>query len=384
MNDKIKIKIFEDAHYTIKYLYRKHINVYNIEYSKSGNIYTVDASALDKLNPEEIEVISYMGVKGFLFKIKRHRHFIISIILSIILMFLLSNIVIDIDVIHSDKEIRTLLEEELQSNGIHPFMIKKSFNKLQEIKEKIKDKHPDKIEWFEIESVGMKYIVRVEERIITEDKEEKSYCDVISNKDAIVLSSQVSSGQNKVTENDYVKKGSTLISGSVTFNEENKAYTCADGVVWGNTWYTVSVSVPLKHKTKIYTKNTQKNIGIEIGSKLYEIFKVHLDKYDTDKKKIFSFGNFAVYSETSKEYKTVEKEYTENEATDEALKLGREKLYLNLDKDASILSEKVLQTNQYDSIIEMDIFYSVKEIISEQVEREIPKEEEGVKSDEST
>ena len=111
---------------------------------------------------------------------------------------------------------------------------------------------------------------------------------------------------------------------------------------------------------------------------------MHLDKYDTDKKKIFSFGNFTLYSETLKEYKTVEKEYTENEAIDEALKLGREKLYLNLDKDASILSEKVLQTNRYDSIIEMDIFYSVKEIISEQVEREIPKEEEGVKSDEST
>ena len=88
MNDKIKIKIFEDAHYTIKYLYRKHLNVYNVEYSKSGNIYTIDAGALDKLNPESIEIISYMGVKGFLFKIKRHRHFIISIILpDIVILF---------------------------------------------------------------------------------------------------------------------------------------------------------------------------------------------------------------------------------------------------------------------------------------------------------
>lgn len=383
MSRRIKIRINEDSRYTIKNLYRHKINIYNIEYKESGSVYTIDERDLDNLLYEDVEILSYKGYKGILVRLMRHRHFLFSFLLSIATIFLMSNFIIDVEVIHSDKKVRELIQEELYLNGIRPLMMKKSFGKIQIIKEKIKESHPEEIEWLEIIDEGMKYTVRIEERIITKEEIVPEYCDIVSTKDAIVTDVISSKGQNQVLANDFVKKGSILVSGAIKFNEEIKSYTCATGTVYGNTWYTVNVSVPYDYVSKKYTGEEAHNIAILSGSKLIEIFKVHLSKYDTTKKKIFGLGNFIFYYETHREYKTTNNKYTEEEAINKALELGREKILLNLEDDAEILNEKVLQRNAYDSIIEVEIFYSVKERIGMQVAKEIPEYEEGV-TDEST
>ncbi len=384
MRKKIKIKISDDSKYVIRRLNRKNIDIYDIEYRSNGNVYTVNLDDLDRIGFENVDIVSYKGIDSLIFKIKRHKHFILGCMLSILVMFFLSNCIFKIEVIHGDKEIRDLVREELKNNNVHEFMIKKSFDELQIVKENIKNKYPENIEWLEIIDDGMKYTVRVEERIITKEEEKPDYCDIISTKDAMVLSINSNSGQNRVDLTDYVKKGTVLISGAVYFNEEIKSYTCAEGEVYGNTWYTVNASVPLDYIDKKYTGKKSKNIAFEYGSKLTEIFKVHLDKYDTVKEKIFSIGNFTLYKETHKEYVSKNSKYEVEEAYLKALEIGREKLLIGLDKSATILSEKVLQRNVYDSIIEVEIFYSVKELISEKTVLEIPKEEEGVKENEST
>lgn len=381
MNRKVRVQILEDNKYIIKNFYRHHINIYNIEYNSNGNIYTIDEKDVEKL-PYEVKIISYKGIKGYILKLREYRHFILALFISICLIFIMGRVVVNIEVIHSDKQIRSLLEDALYDNGIHPFMFKKSFEELQKIKEKIKNENPKKIEWLEIIDEGMRYTVRVEERIITEKEESPNYCDIVSTKDAIILGVVSSEGQNQVYVNDFVRKGSTLISGAITFNESVKNYVCAKGTVYGNTWYTLNISMPFNHTTKKYTEKKSHNIAILTGSKLTEIFKVHFKKYDTIQKKLLSFGNFTLFYETHKEYTESEEKYTLESASKKALELGREKMYTNLDDRATIIDEKVLQTNSYDSIIELEIFYSVKEVISEQIEKKVP--EEGVVPSEST
>lgn len=383
MRKLVKIRVLEDSHYIIKYLNRRKVNIYNIEYRSNGNIYTIDESDIDKI-PLLCEILNYNGLKGLKLKCIRHKHLIISLIISVILMYFLSNITFKVDIIHNDKHIRQIIEDELFDSGIHPFMLKKSFNQIQKIKEKIKNDYKDDIEWLEIIDEGMKYTVRVEERIITNDTPSKLYCDVESEKDAIVLSSSVSSGQLVVDANDAVKKGSLLVSGAVKFREDVKSYVCAEAEVYANTWYTVNVSVPLKRELKKYSGNKSSNISFLIGSKRRSILKVHFKKYDVKRKKLFNIGKFTLYKDTNLEYKTKYKKYTLEEAKNVAIKKGREKILTNLESSSKILSEKVLQTNEYDSIIDMEIFYSVKENIAHQVEKEIPEYQEGVTSDEVT
>ncbi len=379
MNNKIKIKILEDSHYAIKSLYRNHIDVYNIDYKETGNVYTIDERDLEKLNLDNVEVISYKGLKSIFFKLKRHRHFIGATLLSLLLVFLASNVIVDVNVIHSDKKIRLLVEDELFDLGIKQFIIKKPFDKIQEIKEKIKEKHPNEIEWLEIIDDGMKYTIRVEERIITKSDKVPDFCNIISTKDAVVLSATAAKGQSIVSNNEFVKKGDVLISGEIKFNETTKSHVCASGTVYGNTWYRVSISLPYEHSIKNYTGKKKGNLAFEFGSVYNRIFRVHYDEYDVEKRRIFGLGKFALYKETVKEYKSQKEMYTEEEIMDQALKTAREKLEIKLAEDATILSEKVLQSNTYDNTISVDIFYAVKEVISTQVESEYiekePKEE---------
>ncbi len=379
MNNKIKIKILEDSHYAIKSLYRNHIDVFNIDYKETGNVYTIDERDLEKLNLDNVEVISYKGLKSIFFKLKRHRHFIGATLLSLLLIFLASNVIVDVNVIHSDKKIRLLVEDELFDLGIKQFIIKKPFDKIQEIKEKIKEKHPNEIEWLEIIDDGMKYTIRVEERIITKPDKVPDFCNIISTKDAVVLSSTAAKGQNIVSNNEFVKKDDVLISGEIKFNEATKSHVCASGTVYGNTWYRVSISLPYEHSIKNYTGKKKGNLAFEFGSVYNRIFRVHYDEYDVEKRRIFGLGKFALYKETVKEYNSQKEMYTEEEIMDQALKTAREKLEIKLDDGATILSEKVLQSNTYDNTISVDIFYAVKEVISTQVESEYiekePKEE---------
>ena len=370
MKNKIRIKLLLDNNYAIKFLYKQKIDIYNIEYLKSGNIYTIEESQLENIKPELVEVISYTGLKSLIFRLKRCRHFIGATLLSLFLLYLGNFIIIDVDVIHSDKKIRFLVEDELYDLGIKPFIIKKSFDSIQKIKEKVKNNYPNDIEWLEIIEDGMKYTVRVEERIITKENKPKDFCNIVSTKDATILSVVSSKGQSLVLQNDFVKKGDTLISGEIKFNEATKSHVCAEGIVYGNTWYRVSISVPLEHTTKEYTNKKKNNLAFEFGSTYNRVFRVHFDDYDVEKTRLFGVGRFAIYKEKIKEYTPIKNTYTEEEALKEALKLAKEKLMIKLDENAEILNEKVLQSSTYDSIISVDVFYAVKEIISKSVESE--------------
>ena len=66
-------------------------------------------------------------------------------------------------------------------------IFKKDFNSLNDIKEIILDRNKDRLEWISITSVGMTYVVRIEERILDEIKKENKYCNIYSNKEANVL-----------------------------------------------------------------------------------------------------------------------------------------------------------------------------------------------------
>lgn len=371
--NKVDILILDDSSHVINFLLNRKINIYNIKATSKGNVYTISNKDIEKI-PFDIKILSFSGIKRYLYGIKRCKYFIIGIIISIIEMFLLSHVILEIDVLHNEKEIRDLLYEELENNGIHQFMIKKSFQDIQNIKTKIKNNNKDKIEWLEIIDDGMKYTVRVEKREKVSTKKESKFCDIISTKDAVILNSAIYRGQANVDINDFVKKGSTLINGEIKFNEETKAYTCAEGEIFGNTWYTVNIKIPSLHTIKRYTDNKKVNFSIGYKDNEKTVFKSHFKKYDIIKRKLIKIGEFKIYKVLEQEYVEATQNYTSEELTKVALKQARKKIKEKIGDKGTIIFEKVLQTDEYDSIIVMDIFYSIKEPIGERVEREIPLE----------
>ena len=124
---------------------------------------------------------------------------------------------------------------------------------INKIKKQILEKHKNRIEWLEIENVGTKYIIRVEERILNNIEENGSPRDIVAKKDAIIKRIDAYSGEVLKNKLDYVRRGDIIISGNIHLNEEVKNHVEAKGKVYGEVWYKVSLEYPLHYEEVTYT-----------------------------------------------------------------------------------------------------------------------------------
>ena len=151
----------------IKKLRTKKIEILSLKYKNPNEadiiIYKKDYETVLKIKSiYEITELDVFGLIKIKRKIKISKHLIIFIIIAFAVFLLFTHVIFGIEVIHSNKDIRNLLLNELKEEGIKKLAFKKSYNEISKIKEKILNKYPDKIEWLEIEETGTKYTVRVE------------------------------------------------------------------------------------------------------------------------------------------------------------------------------------------------------------------------------
>lgn len=275
-----------------------------------------------------------------------------------------SRIIIDVDILTNNKELYSLILHELDVHSIKKYTIRKSDKKISDIKEQILKNNKEKIEWINIEQVGMKYIINIEPKIDKNKKEQKEYCNIISSKDSIITRIITEKGIELKEINDYVKENDIIISGDITYNEETKSQVCASGVVYGKTWYTINISIPKKHEIITTANKKRYNIMIENNNKKYKIFKTRLKDYIDENKEIVNIFGIKIYFQKEKEVTKEIKEYSEEELLQLADNLVKEKMSNNLNGNFNILEQKVLKKSDNDSTIDMDIFIVAEEEIS--------------------
>ena len=356
-------------------IYEIGVNIKNVKYLKNKIEFEINIDEYLKLSKYlrsyKFKIKSSVGIFLLFSKIKNNKLFLLSIILFIILIYIFSNTIISVKVVHSKKYIRDIVSKSLEEYGIKKLSWKKDYKHLNEIKNKILEKYPENLEWLEIEQVGMSYVVRVEERIITKIKKEKKSCHLIAKKDALITKLKYTSGQELFNKGDYVKQDDILVSGEIKFNDEIKNNVCASGEVMGEVWYESSVKIPLKYKEKEYTGKKRYNFLMNKT----KIFKSRLKNYDTKKKKIFSIFGTDFYILSELEVKYDNKKYSEKEAINKALDLTEEKIKMKLSDKERIISQKVLKNSINDSTMYVEIFSSVEEVISKQVEYKVEEKE---------
>ena len=85
-------------------------------------------------------------------------------------------------------------------------------------------------------------------------------------------------GKPVVLKNDHVEKGQILVSG-IYGNEESPTIVSAKGIVYGETWYTSKVDVPLKTQFQVYTGNVYNEHFLKFGDTKIKIWGFQHDKY---------------------------------------------------------------------------------------------------------
>ena len=279
-------------------------------------------------------------------------------------MYFISNIIFKINIIHSNKKVRELVKEELNELGIKKYSLKKDFIHLNDIKEKILENNKDKLEWISITNIGMTYVVRIEERILDEIKSENKYCNIYSNKEALITNIYSTKGEIITSINDVVKPNDLLISGNILLNEEPKGYTCANGIVMGKVWYKVNVTLEREYLKKEYTGNTRYNFVLNkkiLRNNKYNIF---------EKKYLIKTKIFSLYKEI--EYKNKKYKYTEKESLDKALEEVDNKFKTKLSDNGKVISKKVLNKEITDKSINLSVFVTTEENIAKQEVLSIP------------
>lgn len=365
MNDKIlvRIKVYNKEQFYIRILERN-ISLNNIKYKDKYIICKIKESDYKTLSRYyKIEILKEFNTHELLKRLKKYYLEYLSIILGIILFNLFINTICYVDIRTTNRGLASKISKVLDIYNLKRFTLKKDYNYLAKVKQELLKTYPDELEWVEINNDGMKYIITLEERkkILPNTKNDR--CDVIATKDALVTKVIAQSGVIMVKPNTYVRTGDVLISGEVKYNEEVKNTVCAKGIVYGEVWYDVKMSLPKTYQEKIYTDKYRYNLELS-HNKDYKIFKSRLKDYDTKRKNLISLLGFKINLLKEEEIIYLTKEYTEEELDIRIDEVIQEKVGLNFKDGEEILYKNVLKKELNHSKIDIDVFVTTNIIIS--------------------
>ncbi len=349
----------------------KKINILNIHYINNNQVnILIKKEDLELLNEikgiYEYKIIKEYGTSNIKKKIFENIHILILICISVVFISFISNYIYEVEIIENDYDLKEFVSKVLEEKGI------KSFNKkpkdLAKIKEEILKENKDKIEWIEIIESGVKYIIKVEERIEREEDYKDYFSDIVAKKDGIIKKIVASSGKIIVEKDMFVKKGDTLITGII--DEDN--FVKSEGEIFAHTWYKVSSEASLHKSSYEVTNNKKKGLKIKFFNKEILFYK----KYRTSKikeKVVFKNIFLPVYLSIDEitETNVVDHILTIDEAKIEATKKARESIINKLGNNAKIISENQLKVLEKDSKIIVEILFTMYETISEEKRIEV-------------
>lgn len=368
MNKYIRVKVSgKNSNYFINKLISKNILYSNLCIFSKYIEFDLDRENYYKLidikTSYDISIVSYLGIYKYLFFFIRYVYIFLFIILGICINIFLSRMIFSIEVVHSNSKIRELIYNDLEKFGIKKYSFKVSYSDKEKIVDKILSLEKNDIEWIEIEEVGCKYIVKVEQRKINSLDDECNYRHIISKKDAMITSISSSSGEVVKKKFDYVKKGDILISGFIYNKDKIMAKRCSIGKVLGEVWYKVNLEVPKEYVEEKFTGNKSSRLEfIFLNSKFNKYNNYKVKRIGLFNSKLFDIGVFfSTYLETSIIHKT----YSVLSSDDEYFSIAISRLKNRLGDDIRVISKNVLKKEEKKGKIIVEVFIKVEEDITD-------------------
>ncbi len=372
MTSKVKLNIKgKNIERFIKRLRSNQIDLLNITYLNYHEvnivIYKKDYDKLIELKTiYDVTMVDIYGIIKIKEVVSIYKYVVSFIILGVALLIFLSHVIFNIEVIHTDSEIRNFLLQELENYGLKKYRLKKSYQEIQTIKNSILEKYKNEIEWLEIEESGTTYIVRLEERIIKQEEKEEEKQNVIASKSAVIKKIIAENGEVIRNINEYVNAGDVIISGNIYLNDEVKDTVTAKGVVYGEVWYNVSVEYPYIY-SEIKEMNNYKDVfvlklfshNIEFTTKPYSEKRIE--------EKVLLYHPLlpiSLVKQRQEEIQTISLVLTAEEAKEKAIIEAQKKMEEKLDDDERIIDYKVLKLNIKEDKIVLDVFFTVYENIT--------------------
>lgn len=324
-----------------------------------------------------IKIIRYYGKLRIIKRIKKDIFILSSLLISLLLIYTLSNIIFKIEVIHSNNNIIKLVTKELEDNGIKKYKFVKNYQEIEKIKNKILEENKDTLEWLEIIREGTKYTIRVEERIINNKPKDNKIYNIVASKNAVIKNIYAESGEKIRSINTYVKKGDIIISSDITLPNNEKISKTASGKVQGEVWYNINIEYPYQYHEIKYTGNKKKVLVLNLLNKRISFFDFH--KYKTFNRNIkYIFNNnitpISLIYEDEYETNIINEVYDYNTAREKAITKAKEKILEKYPNIKDITNIKIIKEEDKKNKISLNLFVTCLEDITEYQEIDNNKE----------
>ncbi|EZH67820.1 hypothetical protein DH09_07810 [Bacillaceae bacterium JMAK1] len=301
---------------------------------------------------------------------KKRFGFIIGIVAFCVALGLLSQLVWKVDIEGAsplvEQDVREWAEQEGLKVGQPQWRLAPEADIQQRVTEEVEG-----ATWIGVEKIGTKYQFRVVEQHLAEEQEQLTPRHLIANKNGVIQQMYVENGRAVVKSNDVVQKGELLVSGLIGREGEETAIA-AKGEVMAETWYQGTVEAPLQ-LTGIASTGETKNQYTFSWNEYSFVFwgKDAQDEYEqfhteTDQLALplgFVSVPLPIERTTYEQRDTMTIEYSEDEAIGHAVSIGKNHLEQQLDNDAKIIAENILQTQTDNGKVKLSIHYQVVENI---------------------
>lgn len=324
-----------------------------------------------------IKIVRYYGKLRIIKRIKKDIFILSSLLISLLLIYTLSNVIFKVEVIHSNKNIIKLVTKELEDNGIKKYKFVKNYQEIEKIKNKILEENKDTLEWLEIIREGTKYTIRVEERIINNKPKDNKIYNIVASKNAVIKNIYAESGEKIRSINTYVKKGDIIISSDITLPNNEKISKTASGKVQGEVWYNINIQYPYQYHEIKYTGNKKKVLVLNLLNKRISFFDFH--KYKTFNRNIkYIFNNnitpISLIYEDEYETNIINEVYDYNTAREKAITKAKEKILEKYPNIKDITNIKIINEEDKKNKISLNLFVTCLEDITEYQEVDNNKE----------
>lgn len=317
----------------------------------------------------KVKINKKSGLPFILNKYKKRKMFAIFLILISLLILLSSNFIWNIEIMGNEKVQEIDLLNLLNENGLYIGKPKKNID-TQKIINNIRLKRED-IAWISIDLTGTNVIVKISEssekpEII--DKED--YCNIVSDKEAVITKISAKTGTALVKPGDVVTKGTLLVGGWMEGKYTGTRYVHSDADIEAKVWYTKKEKMDLNQQVEERTQNEETKYSVSVNNFEINLYKTlpKFEKYDTinENKKLRLFSNFylpiSFNTHTYYELETKNILYTHEEAKGILIEKIREDLEEEIPNKNNIVNENI-NLNEEEQSIEVEITYEVLETI---------------------
>ncbi len=275
----------------------------------------------------KVKINKKFGFPFFIQKNKNRQGICIGIILFTAIIYFFSTHLMGISFDGNNKISEEVMRSSLSSYGVKIGVpIKNIDTKI--LKNQLMTSNPD-LGWIGVSLKGSRLYLEIKERKEkTEIPGTDDPCNLVASKNGIVRLMEIRDGQTMVIVNTPVKKGDLLVSGVIDSNSVGMRYTHSYGEVYATTWYKEKINIPLKYKTKIFTKESEiktKLNFLNISIPLYFSKKPPFSHYKTHtstKEYALPLNIFPTLKSEKTEY-FEQKEQTKERTLNEAITLGK-------------------------------------------------------------